>query len=199
MKTSLTISQGANGDRNISLHQYLANSAPLWRRDLNSPDSCKIKQHITALQNTCSSLREGQRLLADSGLPEAAGPWKPTAPQPGKNASHPSSSPSGAPSPRGRCGQHGQGGADRHPGHAPGRTAASGRAIAPAEVSGAWGRWEKKQIYKPGSPRSFAAAGGSSSPSCSGRVAGGGCQRPRPPPERSGGPGPSGGRTDCLP
>lgn len=86
MKTILRISRGANGDRNLSLHQYLTNSAPLWRRDLNSPDSCKIKQHITALQNTCSRLpeqapstascswlREGRRLPAHSGLSEAPG------------------------------------------------------------------------------------------------------------------------------
>lgn len=144
---------------------------------------------------SCSSLNEGRRFPADSGLPEAPGHtpgnlgcWplgidrfpagrKPPAPALGR-----------APGPP-YWRQVRPAGPDRRPGHAPGGAAAGGQEVTPAGVSGARGRWEEKQIYKPGSLRSF-AAGGSSSPSRSSRVAGGGCQRLRPPPEPSGGPGP---------
>lgn len=139
-------------------------------------------------QHTAASPKRPDILLATW----AAGPWKPTASQPGENASHPSSPPSGAPpapSPR-QVRPALLAGARLPPRARTWRSRSRRRAVAPAGVSGAQGRSEEKQIYKPGSPCSFAAAGGSSSPSRSGRDAGGGCQRPRPPPEPSGRPGP---------
>lgn len=105
----------------------------------------------------------------------------------------------------GRCSQDQQRGPGLPPA-APGRTWGShgGRA---GRLAGSCRRGQQrlgvvgeKQIYKPASPRSF-AAGGSSSPPRSGRAAAGGCQhprrlpprrRPRPLPEAGGGLGPAG-------
>lgn len=69
-------------------------------------------------------------------------------------------------------------GADTPPRDAPRAAAAgrgrAGRHRAAAGSSGLWGWWEKKHIYRPASPRSFATRGSSSSPH-SGRATGGGC------------------------
>lgn len=112
-------------------------------------------QPVTARQAPsaayCSSLNEGRRLPADSGLPEAPGHT------PGNLSCWPLETDrfsarrkrlasvlttlGRAPGPRlrSRCGKRGRQGPDRHPGHAPGGAAAGGRCRRSPRGSGAVG------------------------------------------------------------